>query len=113
MDTKNNPTSYTVGLVAGAVIDGDDQAKRGDVRDGIGVNLAMILQTTNRGKVLGSSKEKKDLIAERVKEFESEIKAEDAELKKHVDEQLAAGANLAAQVKALQSELAQMRKAIA
>lgn len=118
MKTKqDNKTTYTVGFVHGAVFDKPDAetgeenlAKRGDVREGVDVNRAAVFQATNRGRILGSTKDDKKVVAEAVESFKAEVKAEDAALKKHADEQLANSANLAAQVKNLQAELAEMRR---
>lgn len=110
--TQDNRTTYTIGLVRGAVLDGGEEGKRGDVIAEVNVNTAAILQAVNRARVLGTSAEKKADVEDRVKTFKAEVAAEDKAIKAHADEQIAAGANLAAQVKALQAELANLRKAI-
>lgn len=113
MDTKQKKTTYTVGFIRGACMGTDDNASRGEVRDGVDINLSARLAAVNRAVILGNSSEKKDDVGARVKDFKAQVAEEDKAMKAHADEQIAAGANLAAQVKALQAELAQMRKAIA
>lgn len=110
---EQNRTTYTVGFVHGAVYEAGDEVKRGEVRDGVDVNKAAIFQATNRGVILGTSKDKKEDIAGAVKDFEAQVAKENKELQQHADAQVAAGANLAAMVKGLQAELATLRKQIA
>lgn len=118
MKTTQDKKTYTVGFVRGVVLGVNaegvtEHAARGDVVKKLDVNKAAIFQATNRGKILGDSSQKTADIAERVKEFEAEVAAEDKELKAFADAQIEAGANMAAQVKNLQAELAELRKRVA
>ncbi|MGI9202668.1 MAG: hypothetical protein ACR2Q3_01590 [Woeseiaceae bacterium] len=112
MKKEQSRITYTVGFVHGAVFDAGDDVARGEVRDGVDVNKAAVFQATNRAEILGNSKDDKKALAASVEDFKARVTGEDKELKKQLDEKLASGANLAAQVKALQSEIASMRKAV-
>lgn len=70
--TKKSKSEWTVGLVHGAVVDGEDR-KLGEIVT-VDVNLAQILKNTNRGKVIDDEYTEahfKEEVAEIVKARES------------------------------------------
>ena len=119
---QDNKTTYVVGFLRGAVYDkpsedsetgAADHVKRGEVRADVNVNKSAIFQATNRGRILGTSKDDKKAVDAAIEAFKAEIKEEDKQLKQYADEQLANSANLAGMVKNLQAELAELRKRVA
>jgi len=80
MKKAQSEKTYTIGLTSGCVVNGEDH-KRGEVFTDLSINDAAVIQSCNRGELLGDSDDAKKT-AERVDRFKSMIADENKAYKK-------------------------------